>query len=124
MAAPGGRVSPLSLPGAGSETCVTCNYEFKFDATFFASRNLAPPRRCRRCRELRRASRARFHGRLTSAGVRFVVVRADDGSEFIAPPLLPREIALGARVVFIGQRPEPGCARGLADDVSLEGEEA
>jgi hypothetical protein len=42
-------------------TCVDCDGEFEFTAgeqRFFASRELSEPKRCPRCRDVRRAQRA------------------------------------------------------------------
>lgn len=37
-------------------SCVECGFVFQVDEGFYLERGLTPPRRCRRCRELRRAA--------------------------------------------------------------------
>ncbi|MGE0359670.1 MAG: cold-shock protein [Vicinamibacterales bacterium] len=62
--------------------CVECSYPFRYDAEYFASRALQPPRRCKRCRDERRATRPPAGPRETGTVVQII---AHAGYGFLAP---------------------------------------
>lgn len=59
-------------------SCCDCGGKYQFNAEFFRSRALSPPRRCQACRDQRRAARSDTTLRLTG-----VVERAVEHKDYV-----------------------------------------
>jgi hypothetical protein len=92
--------------------CRDCGGGFQFDAGFYASKRIAPPKRCQACRADRRSRRETVRGVVYRVGPRFGLARDDAHVVFHAPDL--RDDSLfrpGDRIVWEAdpaQRPAPG----------------
>ena len=78
--------------------CADCGGEFDHAVTFYTSRGLVPPKRCRSCRYDRRIRRVPIFGTVSGSG-QFAFLDGDDGITYFAPEP-PPDLARGDSVRF------------------------
>lgn len=66
--------------------CITCGYQFAFDASYFTARGLRVPKRCRSCRDQRRETTTnapREPGRVVVVHESYAFVETVDARFFV-----------------------------------------
>lgn len=75
------------MEGLTSAVCLTCGTAFEYHADFYATRALKPPRRCRHCRERKRATEPTgptLTGTVARVCTDFAFLAGGDGRRYFA----------------------------------------
>jgi hypothetical protein len=103
MASAPRTVAAMNSPAAWAQ-CAGCAERFLFDQSFYAARDLTPPRLCRRCRGERKARMVTIAATVERVGAAFIFAKGSDGARyFIGPATLAAdlgELRVGDAVVL------------------------